>query len=507
MDGTFDIPDPSDWLDTPLKDFSPLENALHCDICKEFMDTPMITSCCHTFCSKCIRTCLSANGKCPSCQTADQASKLRNNWILQTIIEQFLEARPAALDVARREKAEAEQAKKRGKRKRTILDSDDVERAQQDGRTTRSKSRRLAASQSSQPEPIEIDDSDEDFEPEAEPDDGLVECLFGCGKRIKPEEMDSHLDKCEQEQQQAKLAKSRTPINGTSRPTSSQDKRPLERISELNYSFYNDQKLRRKLKDVGISDVGTRQLMIRRYTEWVNIWNANCDSEGKKTQRELLRDLDAWERTQGSRAPVANGLSSTIMKKDFDGAAWATSNKQDFSRLIADAKRRKNNPAIDESKEKELSEPATADIALDGATLPSEEAGAQTDTPVTMNSSIPDAPYDNNPQALASIREKVQAANEGRHIEPMLNAGFENKPVSESINHHTSIANSYSPAQASFEQTLFERTKDEHFLEQTTSEPCDFPVHIKSSPVKVPMFAVPQRPVSDVEAGGNETGK
>ena len=96
MDPAFDIPDPSDWLQTPLKDFSSLENALHCDICKEFYDTPMITSCCHTFCSKCIRTCLSANGKCPSCQTADQASKLRNNWILQTVVDQFLAARPAA---------------------------------------------------------------------------------------------------------------------------------------------------------------------------------------------------------------------------------------------------------------------------------------------------------------------------------------------------------------------------------------------------------------------------
>ena len=77
MDPAYHVPDSTDWLNTPLKDFADLENALHCQICKEFYDTPMITSCSHTFCSKCIRTSLSTDGKCPACRTADQASKLR----------------------------------------------------------------------------------------------------------------------------------------------------------------------------------------------------------------------------------------------------------------------------------------------------------------------------------------------------------------------------------------------------------------------------------------------
>src|SRR5215469_15342374 len=51
------LPDPTDWLNTSLPSFATLESALRCQVCKDFYDTPMITSCSHTFCSLCIRRC------------------------------------------------------------------------------------------------------------------------------------------------------------------------------------------------------------------------------------------------------------------------------------------------------------------------------------------------------------------------------------------------------------------------------------------------------------------
>ncbi|KAK3721050.1 E3 ubiquitin-protein ligase rad18 [Vermiconidia calcicola] len=501
MDGTYDIPDPSDWLDTPLKGFSDLENALHCDICKEFYDTPMITSCCHTFCSKCIRTCLSTNGKCPSCQTSDQANKLRNNWVLQTIVDQFLTTRPAALEVARKEKVQEEQAKRPGKRKRAVLDSDDIAQAEQDGRTTRSKSRRLAASQTSEPEAVEISDSDgdEEYAPEQQPDDGLIECLLGCGKRMKAEEMGAHIDRCEEEkqQEQASRAKSRTPVNSfSSRQASAPNTKAPERISELSYSMLTEAKLRQKLKDAGIPNWGSKQVMIKRHMEWVNLWNANCDSKGRRGRNELFWDLDAWERTQGGRAPNQNGLSSTIMRKDFDGTGWATSHGQDFSRLIADAKRRKNNPATEDSRPKDVD---TVEVAAEPVSGPETDGSSilppnssQTSRQPEHNFPETERPYENNPEAIASIRQKVEAANAGRHIEPVMNAGFDNEPV----NGETTPTQAENPAEPP------RGAQNPSLLGQSHFE-CELPAHLQSSPMKVPMFAMPQRPISDVDGGGD----
>ena len=511
MASAFDIPDSTDWLNTPLASLSTLENALHCEICKEFYDTPMITSCSHTFCSKCIRTALSTDGRCPSCRTQDQASKLRNNLALQEVVVRFLDARPMALEVARREK-ESEDAedgrRKRGKRKRTAaLDSDDIVQSQEDERTTRSKSRRLAVSQTSEPELIEVIDSenDSDFSPVQEANDGLVECLLGCGKRMKIEAVDPHLDKCEEEQKAAaSRSKSRTPVNlfpsSSSRPPSS---KPPERISELNYSLLTDAKLRAKLRELGLPNAGSKQLMIRRHTEWVNLWNANCDSQNPRSERELLRELDQWERTQGGRAPNPNGLASTVMRKDFDSTAWTNRNKDDFSRLIAEAKRRKGNPANEPERPKAEEAAQVAAVEADGETNDSAQQPS--------NGLDPKRPYENNPEAMASIREKVAAANAGQPIEPVMNAGFTTStngqtPPSPQVPRQSPVKANLAPPgtenPALLEKSHFGLSNGATGLDMRSPK-CD----LGPSPAKkVPMFAVPQQPFSDVDGTGEEMG-
>lgn len=105
MERSFDLPDSTDWLDTPLSLLAPLESSLRCQVCKDFFDTPVITSCSHTFCSLCIRRCLSTEGKCPTCRSGDQELKLRRNWLVQEILEAFKNARESALTLARKEAA------------------------------------------------------------------------------------------------------------------------------------------------------------------------------------------------------------------------------------------------------------------------------------------------------------------------------------------------------------------------------------------------------------------
>ena len=115
----------------------------------------------------------------------------------------------------------------------------------------------------------------------------------------------------------------------------------MERLPQLNYSILKDNALRKKLSELGIPNGGPRALLIRRHTEWVNLVNANCDSLKPRTKRELLHELDIWDKTQGRQ--IANGSNgagnaSSVMNKDFNGTAWAASHDEDFQKLIAKAR-------------------------------------------------------------------------------------------------------------------------------------------------------------------------
>ena len=132
----------------------------------------------------------------------------------------------------------------------------------------------------------------------------------------------------------------RTPTDSNSR--SRQPVKPMERLPQLSYGLLKEQALRKKLSELGIPNSGPRALLMKRHTEWVNLVNANCDSSRPRTKRELLNELDNWERSQGRN--ILNGLAgnetSSVMRKDFDGAAWASSHGNDFQQLIAKARRK-----------------------------------------------------------------------------------------------------------------------------------------------------------------------
>ena len=141
-----DVADPSDWLKTTVPKLAPVESALLCQVCKDFFDTPMITSCSHTFCSLCIRRCLTNDGKCPVCRTADQELRLRRNWTVQEIVDAFQIARPSLSSLAMLELNHSSVEKSTSKRK---LDDTDLEEDTDDPIVT--VQRRKTRSQDSRP--------------------------------------------------------------------------------------------------------------------------------------------------------------------------------------------------------------------------------------------------------------------------------------------------------------------------------------------------------------------
>lgn len=118
---------------------------------------------------------------------------------------------------------------------------------------------------------------------------------------------------------------------------------PPTRQSQFNYAMMKEGALRKKLQELGIPNWGSKDLMKRRHIEWLNIHNSNCDADDsvRKTKRQLVKELEEWENTQGGRADIKE---SKIMRKDFDGNGYAKSHKNDFDDLIAQARKKRSAP-------------------------------------------------------------------------------------------------------------------------------------------------------------------
>ncbi|KAI9848102.1 MAG: E3 ubiquitin-protein ligase rad18 [Sclerophora amabilis] len=282
--------------------------------------------------------------------------KLRRNGVVEELVDAFQRARGPALNFAREsQKVSSKMGRRGSKRKLEETDfRDDEERGSSSARKTRSQSRKEVGP--SAPEEIANTDDDSDHEPL--PDDGLVSCPM-CGLRMKEEKMWPHLDHCNEDDaglnhslKSPSTSRSPNSLNPTINKHLPHPQQTMQnRLPQLNYSLYKENAMRKKLSELGIRASGPKSLLERRHTEWVNLWNANCDSNRPRSKRELLHELDIWERSQGGLAPGASyvggiggggGVSgNAVMKKDFDGAGWAATHNSEFKDLIARARQRK----------------------------------------------------------------------------------------------------------------------------------------------------------------------
>ena len=391
MSGMEDVADSTDWLATPLSGLAPLESGLRCQVCKDFFTTPMITSCSHTFCSLCIRRYLSQEGRCPACREPDQEMKLRRNWTVEELVAHFTQSRDAILAYARQPPPEQQNHELERPKKRRKVEPKTNGAGR---RSTRSQSRKIAvsASQASQ-EPLstqeEVADSGDEgsvYQDEhqtrkeaqtltsttdKDPHDGLVACP-SCHRRMKETAVNTHLDRClaglptspeppptTQVQSAVNGAASLAFAQRTKSPTATAQK---DRLPSINYALYTETSLRKKLKELGIPNHGNKELMRKRHTEWMNLWNANCDSVRPKPKRDLLRELDTWERTLGRQIERNTTTSSGVMVKEFDRDGWVKTQKGEFDDLIKKAREKRNAVVVSEQKGEQVT--AMTDEAL-----------------------------------------------------------------------------------------------------------------------------------------------
>ena len=277
------------------------------------------------------------------------------------------------------------------KRRKMVDNREAVATTSQERRSTRSQTKRHASQTSASQQSPEstqnvVADSDAgsiyEDEPSAsrhfdgqadhEPNDGLVACP-SCSRRMKESLVNSHLDKC-----LAGEAPSPTPPPNDK--TSIQSPRPAHivsgtiaysqtkpsttnRLPTLNYSLLNDNAMRKRLKELGIPHDGSKELMRKRHMEWLNLWNANCDSLNPVSRLHLLKSLASWERTLGKQVAKDQQGPNGVMVKDFDRDRYAKKQRNEFDDLIARA--RQNRAVKNTEAEEPLDEttgPPTAQV-------------------------------------------------------------------------------------------------------------------------------------------------
>ncbi|PSN62125.1 DNA repair protein rad18 [Corynespora cassiicola Philippines] len=486
MPTPFEVTDSTDWLSTSLPLFEPLEAALRCEVCKEFYENPVVTTCHHTFCSLCIRRSIGdSNAKCPSCRASVQADKLAPNHAVREIVGRFREARAQAMGVARVE----ERVRRGGKRK-----GGEAGIGEPEGRVTRARVERArVGGKKQQREVVEVEDSEDEYVEDEEeeevgsqePPPGMAACPM-CFQHMKPELVWDHINNCQPGAPKSSPRNTRSSSNvvipsSNPRPARQRESPPPSRLPGINYATCNETTLRKKLKALGINSTGSKELMIRRHREWLNIYNANCDAgKNRKSNKELLKELAQWENTLGGNAKV---VESKIMKSDFDMRGHASTHKSQFEELIANARRKKPTPkAADPAEDKDetntdkmdgIERTTTTEQALDphAESEPAIHPGA-------LKPVDPARPYQGNESALASIRAKVQQAKLSDSKSPSL--GHEPSGVTNGNDHSTSNSGPTIPSEVPGIQNPF------------------------GSPTrKVSMFALPEQPVMDVENSSN----
>lgn len=235
------------------------------------------------------------------------------------------------------------------------------------------------------------------------------------------------------------------------------------KLPGLNYTLMSEKALRKKLTELGIPTWGIKTLLQRRHQEWQLLWNSNCDAseERRKSKQQLLRELDAWERLEGG---LAKASESKFMKKDFDGKDHANTHKSQFDELIANA-RKKKALLKEEDKKDEISE--EAEIQTD---TPENETPKHESETLGLHIVNPARPYEGNEAALTSIRQKVEETNRnGATVMPPLS---KEPPL-------TSQPSSGAEAGPAGDISI--------------QDPFGLPDR------KLPMFAVPEEPVVDVD--------
>ncbi|XP_044307907.1 E3 ubiquitin-protein ligase RAD18 isoform X3 [Varanus komodoensis] len=359
----------SQWPEhlVPLKE---VDNLLRCGICFEYFNIAMIIpQCSHNYCSLCIRRSLSYKPQCPTCCVAATGPDLKNNRILDELVQTFNSARqqlfqsvldfpPVSPTTVLTKKASVKEhvltapasfALKQEKQYKDIIFVKDVCKPKRHMKLPETESKKIKLKHE------ESLCSEEDYEMESNEVAGTspvggtknpevpstsatkvitkVECPI-CGIPVQELHINKHLDMCL--------------TRGEKKESLRSSGRKL--LPKVVYNLLSDRDLRRRLKEYGLSTQGTRQQLIKRHKEFVHMYNSQCDSLNPKSVVEIVKELENIEKTQAqleSSKPKEDSMTFTKHQTENEideiHRDYRKKHKVEFQHLIDQMNKRKKN--------------------------------------------------------------------------------------------------------------------------------------------------------------------
>ncbi|XP_067360956.1 E3 ubiquitin-protein ligase RAD18 isoform X2 [Channa argus] len=366
---------------------------LRCPICFDFLNISMMTKCSHNFCSLCIRKFLSYKLQCPVCNTQATEQDLRNNRLLDDLVVNFQAARqqlskanfesPPISPKTPGSTAKCKTPREKDRKCNSVLSNffqkrtktSPAKETNQDGavahyiqrgkiQTTRihnENSTDLPLATDQLPGAVKEEHMDvevasmQDLMSGKQEDTVLhrintgiemahssstsavvkpvakVECPV-CSVSVSQQFINKHLDTCLTSGEKKESLRS-SPGNL---------KRPM---AKLVYNLLSMQELKRRLKECHLSMQGSRDQMIKRHKEFVQIYNAQCDSLNPKSAEDIAREVETNEKMrnqlQGKTKPVMF-FTKNQSEKEIDEmhSQYRKQHSSDFSRLIAQVRGR-----------------------------------------------------------------------------------------------------------------------------------------------------------------------
>lgn len=342
-DALEDITDPSDWSDSKFPQLSELDSSLRCQICKDFLKAPVLTTCGHTFCSICIRRSIADTNKCPICLEETYESGLRKVLLLDHIIKWFTGNRvdlikELQVDHVNDSQDEEEQDLIKGTIKKPFSQSENTNTHIYKDEIPNNTSKNDSNTETLAECPIckifmplsEIQGSHID---QCLNNPTVKECNISKNVQHSPKNIQNFFNK----------SKTVTQLQ----PESIKNK---QRLPNLDTSISTN-KLRDKLNSLRLPSSGSRNQMEQRMKEYINLYNANLDSISPVNDRILIDRLNKWERLIASKlknsSPPINADEQTIKRQKVESANWNNKNNNQYMDLIkqakANMKKQKNN--------------------------------------------------------------------------------------------------------------------------------------------------------------------
>ncbi|GEQ69346.1 hypothetical protein JCM33374_g3017 [Metschnikowia sp. JCM 33374] len=351
--------EPSDWKNTKIPRLAQLDSLQRCLICKDFLKAPVITSCNHTFCSQCIRQHLMSVNRCPLCKTEQFESNLKRVILLEELVLCFQSLRDDLISIVASHNDNSSETRVQEK-SRSLAEGKKVEVIEIPDESETSEEPRYSGLGSNH-------SKQQKLEP------GYVHCPV-CQEVMKEEHVQgSHLDYCLKGKPDPKLAPKNPPAKRRKNDVLSffQDQKrqkkvaasidhekfyfnqgdkhhhDTKRIPKVDFASLSTAKSKEKLAALKLPTMGSRAELEWRYNQYYLLHQSNLDSNHPLSEMELRQKLKKWE-VSHSATPAAissntiygDSLSrKSLSDKDFPIKAWLELYKDEFKRLVKQARK------------------------------------------------------------------------------------------------------------------------------------------------------------------------